>query len=209
MSLRTFASAWYPPKRVRFVGTPMSRHHRGITLLIGGEWARARVPSGVVARGNVWGQSSALEVLASHLPPNARPSRKQCRRGVRAVAAGCSGGRRGAAGSGAPALARHCAVPVRRGWETGAGERHGHNQKCRVTKTILLSGVVSAPVRFFKTDPPRSYFTQISNTVRPPRLCLWSLVPSVPSHSVLTWYLRGSCGLPWLARSSCSRRPCS
>ena len=142
MSLRTFASAWYPPKRVRFVGTPMSRHHRGITLLIGGEWARARVPSGVVARGNVWGQSSTLEVMASHLPPNARPSRKQCRRGVRAVAAGCSGGRRGAAGSGAPALARHCAVPVRRGWETGAGERHGHNQKCRVTKTILLSGVV-------------------------------------------------------------------
>ena len=61
---------------------------------------------------------------------------------MRAVAAGCSGGRRGAAGSGAPALARHCAVPVRRGWETGAGERHGHNQKCRVTKTILLSGVV-------------------------------------------------------------------
>ena len=43
---------------------------------------------------------------------------------MKAVAAGCSGGRRGAAGSGAPALARHCAVPVRRGWETGAGEVH-------------------------------------------------------------------------------------
>jgi len=49
----------------------MSRHHRGITLLIGGEWGRARVPSGVAARGNVWEHRSALEVLASHLPPNA------------------------------------------------------------------------------------------------------------------------------------------
>ena len=109
----------------------MSRHHRGITLLIGGEWGRARVPSGVAARGNVWRHRSALEVLASHLPPNAmaQPLRKQERPG--AVAAGCSAVRRGAAGSGAPALARHYAVPVRRGWETGAGEKHGINQKMR------------------------------------------------------------------------------
>jgi hypothetical protein len=34
----------------------------------------------------------------------------------------------GAVGSAAPALARHCAVLVRRGWRTGTGEKHGHNQ---------------------------------------------------------------------------------
>ena len=61
----------YPPKWVGFLGTPMSCHHRGITLLIGGEWGRARVPSGVAAAGHVWGHRSALEVFALHLSPDA------------------------------------------------------------------------------------------------------------------------------------------
>ena len=94
----------------RVVGTPMSRHHRGIILLIGGEWERARVPSGVAARGNVWGHRSALEVLAPHLPPNAMAQPVTVKETSGAVAAGCSDGRRGATGPGAPFLGRLSAV---------------------------------------------------------------------------------------------------
>ena len=126
----------------RVIGAPVSRRRQGRGAAHRRRLGRARVPSGVAAAGHVWGHRSALEVFALHLSPEQWRSRLSMKGRSGAGAAGCSGGRRGAAGSGAPALARHCAVPVRRGWETGAGERHGHNQKCRVTKTILLSGVV-------------------------------------------------------------------
>ena len=44
----------------------------------------------------------------------------------------------GAVGSAAPALARHCAVLVRRGWRTGAGEKHGHKQNVGAGKIKML-----------------------------------------------------------------------
>jgi hypothetical protein len=97
----------------------------------------------VAAAGHVWGHRSALEVFALHLPPNlcngAAAVSNEGEVWSGAVAAVCSDGRRGGAvGSAAPALARHCAVLVRRGWRTGAGEKHGHKQNVGAGKIKML-----------------------------------------------------------------------
>ena len=104
----------------RLIGAPVSRRRqgRGSSATTG----RARVPSVVVAHGSVSACCSALEGVAFHLPPNAMAQPVTVKETSGAVAAGCSDGRRGAAGPGAPFLGRLSAVhAVHLGRHNGLG----------------------------------------------------------------------------------------
>ena len=105
------------PSGGRVIGAPVSRRRQGRGAAHRRRLGRARVPSGVAAAGHVWGHRSALEVFALHLSPEQWRSRLSMKGRSGAGAAGCSGGRRGAAGPDTPLAARHFAALVRRGAE--------------------------------------------------------------------------------------------
>ena len=105
----------------RLIGAPVSRRCQG--------HAAHRRRSVVVAHGSVSAYCSAHEGVAFHLPPNAMAQPVTVKETSGVVAAGCSDGRRGAAGPGAPFLGRLSAVHAvhlgrhNRGWAGALNSR--------------------------------------------------------------------------------------
>jgi hypothetical protein len=112
----------------RLIGAPVSRRCQG-RAAHRRRSGRARVPSVVVAHGSVSAYCSAHEGVAFHLPPNAMAQPVTVKETSGVVAAGCSDGRRGAAGPGAPFLGRLSAVHAvhlgrhNRGWAGALNSR--------------------------------------------------------------------------------------
>ena len=124
----------------RVIGAPVSRRRQGRGAAHRRRLGRARVPSGVAAAGHVWGHRSALEFFVLHLSPEQRRSRLSMKGRSGASAAGCSGGRRWAAGPDAPLAARHFAALVRRGAAASVPGARASPEECRVGTIKKLSG---------------------------------------------------------------------
>ena len=121
--LRTFAPAWYPPKWVGLCGAASeSPSSRRAARLIGGDWAGRAYHREWPQLGTCGGTAARLRFLRCTCRPMQWRSRLSMKGRSGAGAAGCSGGRRGAAGPDTPLAARHFAALVRRG---GRGELPG------------------------------------------------------------------------------------